>query len=196
MEEFAKISSCETAKERWDKLEILYESTKQEKEARINILVHKYELFMMKEDETIEEMFTRFSKIVGDLKALGKSYSNGRQVRKFLWSLPRVWEPKVIAIESGNLDQMIIDELRYNLITFEKIHLQRHGHKEKRRNVASKTILDETESEEEDEEDQEDLAMILKGIYSIMRRRKQKKKSQLDKNSERNNARWNNKGPA
>nr|XP_033514590.1 uncharacterized protein LOC117279206 [Nicotiana tomentosiformis] len=33
------------------------------------MLVHEYELFQMKEGESIKEMFARFSKIIGDLKA-------------------------------------------------------------------------------------------------------------------------------
>ncbi|XP_070018320.1 uncharacterized protein [Nicotiana sylvestris] len=43
------------------------------------MLVHDYELFSMKEGESIEEMFARFSKIISDLKAFGKPYTNGDQ---------------------------------------------------------------------------------------------------------------------
>ncbi|XP_070043177.1 uncharacterized protein [Nicotiana tomentosiformis] len=38
-EEYEKISSCETAKEMWDKLEVTYEGTNKVKETRINLLV-------------------------------------------------------------------------------------------------------------------------------------------------------------
>ncbi|XP_070056474.1 uncharacterized protein [Nicotiana tomentosiformis] len=44
-EEYEKISSCEKAKEMWDKLEVTYEGTNKVKETRINILVRDYELF-------------------------------------------------------------------------------------------------------------------------------------------------------
>ncbi|XP_070049983.1 uncharacterized protein [Nicotiana tomentosiformis] len=44
-EEYENISSCETAKEMWDKLEITYEGTNKVKETRINLLVRDYELF-------------------------------------------------------------------------------------------------------------------------------------------------------
>ncbi|GAV63862.1 zf-CCHC domain-containing protein/DUF4219 domain-containing protein/UBN2 domain-containing protein, partial [Cephalotus follicularis] len=70
--EFNRISSCDTAKQMWDLLEITYEGTNQ------------YELFIMHNDECISDMFTRFTTIVNSLKNLGKSYSNQELVRKIL----------------------------------------------------------------------------------------------------------------
>ena len=46
-QEFNRISSCISAKEIWDKLEVTYEGTNQVKETKISMLVHKYELFQM-----------------------------------------------------------------------------------------------------------------------------------------------------
>ncbi|XP_059291869.1 uncharacterized protein LOC132045330 [Lycium ferocissimum] len=129
MEEFENVSSCETAKEIWDKLEMLHEGTitQKVKEAKISLLLHEYDHFLMKEDETIKDMFRRFNKILGDLKALGKSYSNGEQVRKILRILPRVWQTYVDAIPYESFVQMSYDELRNKLIVYEKSFLQRHG---------------------------------------------------------------------
>ena len=59
--EFNRISSCKTAKEIWDKLEITYEGTSQVKETKISIFLRQYELFKMSPNETIKEMFTRFT---------------------------------------------------------------------------------------------------------------------------------------
>nr|XP_016462478.1 PREDICTED: uncharacterized protein LOC107785644 [Nicotiana tabacum] len=70
-EEYEKSLSCDTAKEMWDKLEVPYEGANKVKETRINMLVHDYELFQMKKGESIEEIFSTFSKIIGDLKAFG-----------------------------------------------------------------------------------------------------------------------------
>ncbi|GAV62566.1 UBN2 domain-containing protein, partial [Cephalotus follicularis] len=74
--EFNRISSCESAKEMWDLLEVTYEGTNQVKESKISMLVHEYELFMMHNDECKSGMFTRFTTITNSLKNLGKSYSN------------------------------------------------------------------------------------------------------------------------
>ena len=65
-----------SAKEMWDKLELLYEGTSQVRETKANMLVSDYELFIMKSNETISEMFARFMLIVNGLKGLGKEYSN------------------------------------------------------------------------------------------------------------------------
>ncbi|XP_070027777.1 uncharacterized protein [Nicotiana sylvestris] len=103
-EEYEKISSCDTTKEIWDKLEVTYEGTNKVKETHINILVHNYKLFSMKEGESIEEMFARFSKIISDLKAFGKPYTSGDQVKKILRSLPTTWQTKVVTLESQDLN--------------------------------------------------------------------------------------------
>ncbi|GAV83721.1 UBN2 domain-containing protein, partial [Cephalotus follicularis] len=87
--EFNRISSCDSAKEIWDLLEVTYEGKNQVKESKISMLVHEYELFIMHNDESISDMFTRFNTITNSLKNLGKSYSNQELVRKILRCLPK-----------------------------------------------------------------------------------------------------------
>ncbi|GAV76648.1 LOW QUALITY PROTEIN: zf-CCHC domain-containing protein/UBN2 domain-containing protein, partial [Cephalotus follicularis] len=62
---------------------------------------HEYELFIMHENECISDMFSRFTTIINSLKNLGKSYSNQELVRKILRCLPKIWTPKVTAIEEA-----------------------------------------------------------------------------------------------
>ncbi|XP_019226340.1 PREDICTED: uncharacterized protein LOC109207804 [Nicotiana attenuata] len=139
-EEYEKISSCETAKEIWDKLEVTYERTNKVNETRINILVREYELFQMKDGESAEEMFSRFSKILGDLKSFGRTIKGGGQ----------------------DLDKMSYDELSGDLIAFEKTHLDRQIQQEKKKTVAFKATVAELEDEEENEggEQDENIAML------------------------------------
>ena len=47
------------------------------KQSKIDQLIHEYELFHMKEDDKVEDMFERFSKIVNNLGSLGKEISEG-----------------------------------------------------------------------------------------------------------------------
>ena len=70
--EFNRISTCELDKEIWDKIEVIHEDTNQVKESKINILLHNYELFKIKSDEFITEIFTRFADIINGLKSLEK----------------------------------------------------------------------------------------------------------------------------
>ncbi|KAL5577478.1 hypothetical protein UlMin_019177 [Ulmus minor] len=120
MEEFNRIRTCKTAKDIWHTLEVIYEGTNQVKESKINMLVHKYELFQMKHDESITQMYTRFTDIINDLSSLGKEYSMSEKVRIFLRSLPKQWEAKVTAIqEAKNLSNLPLDELIGSLMTHE-----------------------------------------------------------------------------
>ena len=59
----------------WKILESSYENTSQIKESKISMLVHDYELFEMKSDESIAQMIMRFTNITNDLHAFGNIYS-------------------------------------------------------------------------------------------------------------------------
>jgi len=56
--------------------------------AKDTILVHQYELYKMKDDETIEAMYSRFPTLVSGLQILKKSYVASDRVSKILRSLP------------------------------------------------------------------------------------------------------------
>ncbi|XP_070009571.1 uncharacterized protein [Nicotiana sylvestris] len=196
-EEYEKISSCETAKEMWDKLEVTYEVTNKVKETKINLLVREYELFQMKDGESFAEIFSRFSKILGDLKSFGRPIKSGEHVRKILTSLPTIWQPKVIALECQDLDKISYNELRGDLIAFEKTHLDRQI-QEKKKTVAFKAIMVEPKNEDEIEggEQDENIAMLSQVMTNMMRRnnnyrrgkinfRKGRASNEIDKNDGR-----------
>ena len=82
--EYNRIFTCTSAKEIWDKLEVTHEGTNQVKESKINMLVHKYEIFKIEQNETITSMFTCFTDITNCLKNLSRIYTNTDNVRKFL----------------------------------------------------------------------------------------------------------------
>ncbi|XP_070055414.1 uncharacterized protein [Nicotiana tomentosiformis] len=139
-EEYKNISSCETAKEMWKKMEVTYEGTNKVKETRINLLVRDYELFQMKDGESA----------------------------------------KIIALECQNLEKISYDELRGDLIAFEKTHLDRQI-QEKKKTVAFKATVAEPENEKEEEEKEEEeeggeqdenIAMLSQVVTSMMRRNK------------------------
>ncbi|XP_019241810.1 PREDICTED: uncharacterized protein LOC109221826 [Nicotiana attenuata] len=175
-EEHEKISSCDTANEMWDKLEVTYEGTSKVKETHINMLVHDYELFSVKEGESIEEMFARFCKIISDLKAFGKPYSSGDQVRKILRSLPTIWRTKVVTLESQDLNKLSYDELRGELIAFKRTHLKKTNQEEKKKTIAFKATTEAAENEIDDPETlQEEIAMMSRNMDGLMRRNRNTK---------------------
>jgi len=55
----------------------------------------------MKNDESIEDMYSRFQTLVSRLQILKKSYVASDHVIRILRSLPARWRPKVTAIEEA-----------------------------------------------------------------------------------------------
>ena len=82
--EYNRISQCKTAKEIWRILEITHEGTTQVKDSKVRILENDYEMFKMKPNESIVEMFTRFTNVVNGLEGLGKRVSEQDKVSKIL----------------------------------------------------------------------------------------------------------------
>ena len=99
--EISRISTCKSAKEMWNKLELIYEGTSKVKETKANLLITEYEMFKIKSDESIFEMFVRLMQLINNLKDLGKDYSNSNLVRKVLRSLSLVWHIKATVIEDS-----------------------------------------------------------------------------------------------
>jgi len=58
-------------------------------------------LFKMKDDESIEQMYSRFQTLVSGLQILKKNYVASDHVSKILRSLPARWRPKVTVIEEA-----------------------------------------------------------------------------------------------
>ena len=94
------------------------------KETKINLLVTQYEVFKMDEYKTIAQMYSRFTNIINNLKALGKTHTQSELVRKILRSLLATWIHKVSAIdESKDLERYELEELIGSLMTHE-IYIQ------------------------------------------------------------------------
>ena len=99
--EFNRISVYTSTKEIWDTLEVTHEGTNQVKKSKISMLVHKYELFKKKPNETITSIYTCFTDIINNLKNLGKTYTDTELLKKILHSLSRSWDAKVTAIQEA-----------------------------------------------------------------------------------------------
>ncbi|XP_070008199.1 uncharacterized protein [Nicotiana sylvestris] len=111
-DEYSRIQSCTTAKEIWDTLQVDHEETPQVKRSRGTLLYSQYENFTMKEGETIQEMYTRFTTLTNKLKSLGRIILEEDKVKKILTRvLPVSWE--------SNIATLKLDELIENLTAYE-----------------------------------------------------------------------------
>jgi len=134
------------------------------------MLVHQYELFRMKEDESIETMYSRFQTLVSGHQILKKSYVASDHVNKILRSLPAKWRPKVAAIEEAkDLNTLSVEDLISSLKCHE-IDLNEHEPIKKPKSIAQKSrgkstkALKALESEEEStsEDSDEDPEIVQK----------------------------------
>ena len=96
--EYEKITDKETAKSIFDSLQMTHEGNTQVKETKALALIQKYEAFKMEDDETIEEMFSRFQMLVAGLRVLDKGYSTADHVKNIIKSLPKKWRPMVTTL--------------------------------------------------------------------------------------------------
>jgi hypothetical protein len=162
-----KMSDKSTAKAMFASLCSNFEGSKKVKEARALILVHQYELFKMKDDETIDQMYSRFQTLVSGLKILKKSYVASDHVSKILRSLPASWRPKVTAIEEAkDLNTLSVEDLISSLKVHE-LSLNEHEPVRKVKSIAlpskgkASKALRVVESEEESPEGDSDVDLAI-----------------------------------
>ncbi|KAK2967897.1 hypothetical protein RJ640_001566 [Escallonia rubra] len=141
----------------WKLLEVTHEGTNQVKETKINMLVQQYEAFKMKENESINEMYSRFTLITSGLRLLGKVYPLKEMVKKVLRSLPKRWEAKLTAIqEAKDLNVLKVEELVGSLMTHEitmKIHDEEETTPKKKILALKAEVSHEPESIDDSDQD-------------------------------------------
>jgi len=146
------------------------------------MLVHLYELFKMKEDGSIEQMYSRFQTLVSGLQVLKKIYVASDHVSKILRSFPARWRPKVTAIEEAkDLNTLSVEDLVSSLEVHE-ISLNEHEPPKKTKSIAlpckgkSSKALKFIESEEEspdgdsNEDPTEKMAMLSNKLEYLARK--------------------------
>jgi len=109
----------------------------------------------MKDDESIDQMYSRFQTLVSGLQILKKSYVAYDHVSKILRSLPARWRPKVTVIEEAkDLNTLSVEDLVSSL-KVHKIGLNEHEPAKKVKSIAlpskgkSSKALKVSESEDE-----------------------------------------------
>ena len=101
--EFHRVSSCESAQEIWNKLDVIYEWINQVKESEINRYTRQYELFQIEQNESVYSIYTQFTNIVNTLKALRKTFLNNKKVKKIIRPLPKEWDLKRQPLKKPNI---------------------------------------------------------------------------------------------
>ena len=174
--EYNRISQCKTAKEIWRILEITHEGTTQVKDSKVRILENDYEMFKMKPNESIVEMFTMFTDVVNGLEGLGKRVSEQDKVSKILRCLPPKWNSKTEAIEEAkNLKELPLEELIGSLMTYEMKIARRENEMQeesKKKSIALKAQEEKVVEEAKLSNMEDDIALITKRMQKFMMKNK------------------------
>ena len=169
-EEFNRVSTATSANQIWHTLRVTYEGTNKVKESKIVVLVHRFELFKMMENETISEMITRFTDITNFLASLGKEYTQVKKVHKILHALTLDWEKKTTAIKEANdLSTMSLESLIDNLMTYE---VQLEGIKKDEQQPFSKKkelVFHASSDIDNSDDDKEEMAMLLRKFRKFLK---------------------------
>ncbi|XP_070006495.1 uncharacterized protein [Nicotiana sylvestris] len=148
-------------------LQTAHEGTTQVKQSKIDMLNTEYELFRMKDDESIPDMRTRFTSIINELHSLGEIIPRNKLAKKVLSVLLSSWESKVNAItEAKDLQTLTMDELIGNLKTYE---MKIKKDSEKREPKKEKNLVLKVENNNSSEEDN-DMAYLTKRFQKMVRR--------------------------
>ena len=156
---------CQTAYEIWRTLKITHEGTNKVKQRKISMLKNQFQNFRMKQDESINDMYSRFQDIYHSLLGLGEKYTDFDIVSKILNSSTNEWERKVLAIKEANDDSTIKpEELIGNLMSCE-VNLQaKRVQAQDKKNIAF-----HAEEEKDEDSDEEDLAFIAKNYKKFLK---------------------------
>ena len=87
-DDIARVIHCKSAYEIWSHLVVTHEGTSQVKRAKIDLLCSQYKNFTIHENESIDHMITKFTKIVNGLSSLGDEIDNDQKVQKVIRALP------------------------------------------------------------------------------------------------------------
>ncbi|XP_042484220.1 uncharacterized protein LOC122064568 [Macadamia integrifolia] len=155
---------------------VTHEGTEEVKERKVDKLVSRYETFTMYENETITDMFTRFTNIVNSLKVLGRTYTNAEKVRKILRSLPNNWRPKKIAIEEAkDLTKISLDYLLGSLQTHEvELQANKETSEIKTKSIALKSSQNTEEVSDDDDEDfnlEKEISLITRKFKKFLKKK-------------------------
>ncbi|GKD30942.1 hypothetical protein Tco_1241720 [Tanacetum coccineum] len=163
--EYERIFICNTATEVWKTLLINHQGNSQVKDNKINILVQKYERFVISKDESIDSAFARFNTIITSLKALDEGYSSKNYVMKFLTAIEKL----------KDLTSLLLDELIGNLKVHEMI-IKKDSEivkaKGERRSLALKAKKESSDEEcSTSKSEDEEYAMAVRDFEKFFKRR-------------------------
>jgi len=120
----------------------------------------------MLENESIDEIFTQFTKITNGLSSLGDTINNEQKIRKVNRALPKAWKVKAITLkELNDREEMDFSGFIGNLKTHEmKMKVGEERETPKKKVIAFKATPSTIDEEDSSEDGVEDFAMLIRKV--------------------------------
>ncbi|TXG48688.1 hypothetical protein EZV62_024563 [Acer yangbiense] len=113
--------ACETAKEAWDKLKEEFLGSDMTRQMQVLNLRREFEVFRMKESETVKEYTDKLVRVANQIRLLGEELTGRRIVEKVLVSVSERFESKVSSLEdSKDISKLTLTKVINALQAFEQ----------------------------------------------------------------------------
>jgi hypothetical protein len=141
--EFNRINNLKTTHEIWTKLMENHEGTTIVRSVKLYVYKRKFDGFVIKEDESVSDMFNWLNEIVNELKGLGFNVPNEDFSHKFLRSLPDRYDTIITILVRSDLKNTSPTEVLGEILThdiFKRSQAKDHSlaDKEKNKSIAPK----------------------------------------------------------
>ncbi|CAM8991401.1 unnamed protein product [Rhodiola kirilowii] len=163
-----KVAMHKTAKEMYDGLVRLYGGNEDIKRNRILAAIKDYESVMQRKDESLEDFFTRFQVVVGQLDYLNEKLPEWKITHQFMQALNSKWDHVTLVLQAQKgIKDITLEELVANLQSQAGIAERKMARRQsdKSHDIALKVekALDLAHGNESAEED-EDIALLTKAL--------------------------------
>ncbi|XP_050383487.1 uncharacterized protein LOC126800215 [Argentina anserina] len=187
-DEKKRVQNCVTAKQVWDKLCVLNEGNDIVKEQRLQQYYSEIDALKMRDDETIDDFYSRFTDLSSLCESLGRPLQESDIVRKILRSLPKSYRMKKTTIqEQYNLNEYSVDLLIGNLKAWEmELDEDERPKGKNSKNIALK-VTEPSKSKSEDSEHNEILLLTKEFKKFLNQKNNRNKQNNLNSRRSFNN---------
>ena len=164
--QFKYITMCESAKEAWNVLHTIHEGTNLVRTTKLHMLTTKFKNIKMEKADTIAIFNAKMMDIANQAFQLGKKQYDEKLVWETHRSLPKRFEPKLVAIEKA-LDTSTIglDDLMGSLQAYKmNIRPEKKGEE-----MALKVEARRQKGLQQVDEDKTDIVLLLKCLNKLLK---------------------------
>ena len=111
-----RILHCPTAKSAWDILAVTYEGDSSVKDQRLSSLEREFENLSMKDNESIDDFYSRLSNVANQCRGLGEEISEFKIVKRIIQSLsPSYHHLAIVFQQTQDLSVYSVEKLIGNI---------------------------------------------------------------------------------